>query len=159
HFFPQIAVEPDKIFKVYPEFKVAPEELKAFQAERTAAAIGKSLAEKQNFKLGQKITLRGTIYPTDLELTIRAIFEGNQRGSENVLYFHRLYLDEGLPPTRKAAVQFFIILADSPDAVPRVAREVDDLFRNADRQTKTESERAFQLSFINMLGNVKLFLL
>ncbi len=67
--------------------RIDPEQLKAFQGERTAAAIGKTLAEKQGLKLGQKITLKGDIYAVNLELTIRAIFEGTADSSDNRLVF------------------------------------------------------------------------
>jgi putative ABC transport system permease protein len=53
----------------------------------------------------------------------------------------------------------FAILADSPDSVPRVAKAVDHTFRNSPEPTKTESEKAFQLTFINSIGNVKAFIL
>ncbi len=159
HFFPRFGTDPERVFKVYPEMTVDPEQLKAFQSERTAAAIGKTLAEKQGLKLGQKITLKGDIYPVDLELTIRAIFEGTADSSDNVMYFHRKYVEEALPQARKGQVGTFAILADSAEAVPRIAREADEMFRNSDRQTKTDSERAFQLSFVAMLGNVKVFLM
>ncbi len=159
HFFARFSTDPEKIFKVATDFKVDPGQLKAFQNERTAAAIGKTLAEKQNFRIGQKVTLKGDIYPVDLELTIRAIFEGAEGANDNVMYFHRKYVEEGLSSTRKGFVGTFGVLADSPEAVPRIEREIDEMFRNSDRQTKTESERAFQLSFVSLIGNVKLFLL
>ncbi len=159
HFFARFATDPEKIFKVNTDLNIDPEQLKAFQSERTAAAIGKTLAEKQNFRLGQKITLKGDIYPVDLELTVRAIFEGAEGTNDNVMYFHRKFVEEGLPSTRKGLVGTFGVLADSPEAVPRIVREIDEMFRNSDRQTKTESERAFQLSFVSLIGNVKLFLL
>jgi putative ABC transport system permease protein len=158
HFFARFATDPELIFLVYPECKMPPDQLRAFQSERTAAAIGRSLAEKQKLKLGQKITLKGDISPVDLELTVRAIFKAST-GDDNVMYFHRKYLEEGLPQERKGRVGTFGIMADSADSVTRIAREIDEMFRNSDTQTKTESERAFMLSFVSMLGNVKLFLL
>jgi putative ABC transport system permease protein len=159
HFFPRFATDAEKIFKVYPEMKIDPDQFKAFQNERTAAAIGKTLAERQGLKLDQKVTLKGDIYPVNLELTIRAIFEGTADSGDNLLYFHRKYLQESLPEAQRGTVGTFAILADSPESVTRIARVADEMFRNSDRQTKTESERAFQLSFVSMLGNVKLFLL
>ena len=158
HFFPRFATDPEKIFSVYPEFKIPAEELKAFQSDRRAAAIGRSLAKKMNLSMGQKFTIKGDIYPLDVELTIKAIFDG-PKDSDFVMYFHRKYVEEGLSESRKGTVGTFDIMADSAAAVPRIAREVDEMFRNSDRQTKTESERAFALSFVSMLGNVKLFLL
>jgi putative ABC transport system permease protein len=159
HFFARFSTDPEKIFLVHNEFKISPEQLKAFQSERTAVAMGKSLAEKLNLKLGQKITIKGDIYPVDVELTVRALFESDVKGSDYVMYFHRKYLEESLPTTRRGTVGTFAVLADSPESVPRIAREIDDMFRNSDSQTKTESEQAFQLGFVAMLGNVKLFLL
>ena len=159
HFFARFSTDPERIFLVHNEFKISPEQLKAFQSERTAAAVGKSLAEKLNLKLGQKITIKGDAYPVDVELTIRALFEGDVKGSDYVMYFHRKYLEESLSATKRGTVGTFAILADSAESVPRIGREIDDMFRNSDTQTKTESEQAFQLGFISMLGNVKLFLL
>lgn len=159
NFFPRFATDPERIFEVYTEFRAPPAQLEAFQSERTAAAVGKSLAERLDFKLGQRITIEGDIYPVDLELTIRAIFESDVENEDFALYFHRKYLEEGLPQARRGMVGTFGILADSAEAVPRIAQRIDDLYRNSERQTKTESERAFQLSFVSMLGNVKVFLL
>ena len=68
-------------------------------------------------------------------------------------------MEESLPEARKGQVGTFAILAESAEAVPRIAREADEMFRNSDRETKTDSERAYQLSFVSMLGNVKVFLL
>jgi putative ABC transport system permease protein len=157
HFFARFSTDPEKIFRVYPEVKISPEGLKAFQADRAGAVVGRTLAEKQNFKVGQKIAIKGDFYPVNLELTIHAIFQGV--ANDATLYFHRKYLEESLPQTQRGSVGVLSILADSPESVTRVAREIDEMFHNSDRQTKTESERAFQLSFIAMLGNVKLFLL
>ncbi|HVN79923.1 MAG TPA: FtsX-like permease family protein [Terriglobia bacterium] len=159
HFFPRFSTDPQTIFKVYPELKMDPDQLQAFQADRAAAAIGRTLAEKQGFKLGQRFTIKGDIYPVNLEFTLKAIFEGNEGSSDNVMYFHRKYVEESLPEAQRGSVGTYCMLADSPESVPRIAREIDDMFRNSDRQTKTESERAFQLSFVAMLGNVKVLLL
>ena len=159
HFFARFATDPEKIFLAYPEFKMPPEQLQAFQKERTAAAIGKPLAEKQHFKLGQKLVFKGDIYPVNIEVTIRAIFEGGVNGSDYVLFFHRKLLQESLPQTDRGRVAMFVLMADSAESAARIGREVDEMFHNAGAPTKTESERAFQLSFVAMLGNVKLFLL
>src|SRR5713226_2765108 len=155
--FARMAIEPDKIFIVRGEMKVPEEQKIAFQRERTACLIGRQLSEKINVHLGDRITLQGDIFPITLELTVRAIYESPEN-NEN-LYFDRKYLDESIHGALKSYVGMFSILADSADSVPRIARAVDDEFRNSTTQTKTESERAFQLGFINSLGNVKAFLL
>src|SRR5438876_1682822 len=155
--FARFAIEPDKIFIVRGEMKLPEEQKTAFQRERTACLIGRQLADKIKVGLGDRITLQGDIFPITLELTVRAIFDSEQ--NSEVLYFNRKYLDESIKGALKGNVGMFTILADSADSVPRIARAVDDEFRNSTTQTKTESESAFQLGFINSLGNVKAFLL
>src|SRR2546429_1441118 len=129
----------------------------AFQKERTAALIGKPLADKLNLHLGDRITLKGDIFPISLELTVRAIFDSDE--NNEVLYFSRKYLDESIGNRLKGKVGMFMVLADSVDSVPRIVSAIDEEFRNATDHTKTEPERAFQLGFINAMGNVKGFLL
>jgi putative ABC transport system permease protein len=157
NFFARFAVEPDKIFSIYPEFRLPEEQKVAFQRERTACVVGRDLANKFNFQAGDRITLKGDIFPVTLELTVRGIFD-SPRPSE-VLFFNREYLEESVPPARRGTAGHFNILADTVDSVPRIAKAVDDEFRNATVQTRTETEQAFALSFVSFLGNVKMFLL
>jgi len=155
--FARFAIEPDKIFIVLGEMKLPEEQKAAFQRKRTAYLIGRQLADRIKVGLGDRITLQGNIFPITLELTVRAIFDSEQ--NTETLYFDRKYLDESVKGALKGNVGMFTILADSADSVPRIARAVDDEFRNSTTQTRTESERAYQLGFINSLGNVKAFLL
>src|SRR6266566_4643893 len=157
HMFARFAIEPDKMFTIHGEMKLPEEQKIAFQRERTACLIGRQLSEKIGKKLGDRITIQGDIFPIPLELTVRAIYDSAEN-NEN-LYFDRKYLDESIHGAMKNMAGMFIILADNPDSIPRIARAIDDEFRNSTTQTKTETERAFQLAFINALGNVKAFLL
>jgi putative ABC transport system permease protein len=157
HLFARFAIEPDKIFIIRGEMKLPEEQKIAFQKERTACLIGRQLAEKIDKHLGDRITLQGDIFPVTLELTVRGIFDTEE--NNEVLYFDRKYLDESINGAMKNMAGTFAILADSADSVPRIAQAVDDEFRNSTTPTKTQSERTFQLSFINALGNVKAFLL
>jgi putative ABC transport system permease protein len=156
HMFARFGVEADKLFDVYTEWTVPPEQLEAFLRDRTGIAVGKTIAEQNNLSLGQRITIKGDIYPFDLELTVRAIFEGRD---DTVTFFHRKYLEEGLPEGYKGNAGVFVIQAAGAEDVPRIAREVDEMFRNAPQPTKTESAAAFELAFVNQIGNIKLFLL
>ena len=155
--FARFAVDPEAIFKVFSEYEVAPEQLEVFLHDRQAIAVGKPVAERVGLRLGQRITIKGDIYPIDLELIVRAIFEGTN--DEWTTFFHREYLQESLPPERQGQVGTFTILARSADDVPRIAQAVDELFRNSPQPTRTETESAFGLSFIEQIGNVQLFLL
>src|SRR5436305_11576177 len=100
--------------------------------------------------------LQGDIYPIQLELTLRGIF--NAKLPNNSLYFNEKYVEEGVP-FAKGVAGFFGILVDSPQHVDQVSHDVDAMFANAPEPTRTETEKAFGLSFLAMLGNVKAFIL
>jgi len=157
HQFARFATDPDKIFTVRSEVRIPDEQKAAFLRERTACIIGKPIAEKQNLKLGDKVTLKGDIYPGSLELTVRGIFDSEQ--NTDILYFNREYLEQSMPERRRGNAGIFLILANTTDDVPRIEKAVDEEFRNSPTQTKTESESAFSLSFVSFLGNIKAFLL
>jgi putative ABC transport system permease protein len=157
NFFARFAVEPEKVFTVYPEYRMPEDQKKAFQQERTACFVGRPLAERYGWKIGDRITIMGDIFPVTLEFTVRGIYDAPQ-DNENLM-FHYAYLRESVSKGRQDAIGTFAILAENADAVPRIASAVDEMFRNSPVQTKTETERAFALSFLGYLGNVKMFLL
>jgi putative ABC transport system permease protein len=157
NFFARFAVEPDRLFEVYTDLNVPEDQKKAFLAERSACIIGRELAERLNFHLGDRITIAGDIYPVNIDLTVRGIM--NNELQAGTLYFNREYLEQSLPVARRGTAGMFTILCENADAVPRVAKTIDDEFRNSAAETKTESEAAFSLGFINSMGNVKMFLL
>lgn len=158
-FFARFAVDADVIFDVHPDWIVAPDQLAAFKRERTACAVGEKIARTYNIKLGDRVMIKGDIYPVDLELTVAAIFE-HPKNTE-ALVFHREYLTELLPKTAgdRDAVGTYEILARSPADIPRISKAVDAMFESSPYPTRTESEKEFGRSFLAFLGNVKLFLL
>lgn len=156
NFFARFAVDPEEVFNIFTEFRVPPEQLEAFQRDRQGIAIGKTLAERVGLSLGQRITIKGDIYPFDPELTVRAIFEGPD---DLQSFFHFKYLEESVDDDFGSQVGVFTVRLRSAEDAPRVAAAIDEMFRNAPEPTKTETEAAFQLGFITQMGNVKLFLL
>jgi putative ABC transport system permease protein len=127
----------------------------AFVKEKTACIVGAKLMERFGWKLGDKVTFQGTIWACDPELTIRGVYHGKDI-DETLVLFHHDYFDE-LTGDR-GLVGTFWIKAENADVVPKLIDQIDAAFRNTDAETKTETERAFQLEFISMLGNVKLFI-
>ena len=156
HFFAQFATDPQEVFKVYTDFKIPQDQLEAWQHDRAGVVVDSELAKKFKWKIGNRIVLQGTIWDANLELTIRGIFKAPQ--ASQTLYFDRKYFEEAVP-LMKDQSGTFVMLADSPGDVPKIATAVDDMFHNSPQQTKTESEKAFGLDFVAMLGNVKAFIL
>ncbi|MGA7557976.1 MAG: FtsX-like permease family protein [Terriglobales bacterium] len=156
NFFAQFGTDPEEIFKVATDFKIPDDQLAAWQRDQAGCVVDSELAKKYGWKIGDRVVLKGTIFPVDLELTIRGIFTAPQPSI--TLYYNQKYVEEAVA-FAKGRAGTFNILADSPDDVPKIAAAVDNMFRNSPEPTKTESEKAFQLTFINSLGNVKAFIL
>jgi putative ABC transport system permease protein len=156
NFFARFGTDPEEFFDVYPELEIPPDQLEAWKKDRAGAVADAQLAKKYGWKIGDRIVLQGDIYPIRLELTLRGIF--NPKLPNNSLYFNEKYVEEGVP-FAKGAAGFFGILVDSPQNVDRVSHDVDAAFANAPEPTRTETEKAFGLSFLAMLGNVKAFIL
>jgi putative ABC transport system permease protein len=154
--FARFAVEPHKLFTIYPEYRIPEDQTKAFQQERTACIVGRKTADKQGMKIGDRVSLVGDIFPVTLELTVRGFYD-SQRDNE-ALFFHYDYLNESLHNEMRDVVSTFVILADSVEAVAAIPQVVDTMFHNSPLQTKTETERAFELSFLGFLGNIKAFM-
>lgn len=156
NFFAQFGTDPEVFFKIYPEFQMPVDQIAAWQRDRAGVVVDDQLAKKYKWKIGDRITLKGTIYPVNLDLTIRGIYAAPQPTQS--VYFHWKYVEEAVNWAKDTAGTFGIMAA-SPQDVGRIASQLDDMFRNSPQPTKTESEKAFQLSFVAMLGNVKAFIL
>ena len=156
HFFAQLGTDPDEYLKVASDKIISEDQVKAWQHDRTGAIVDVTLAEKFGWKIGDRVTLQANIFPTNLDLTIRGIYRRDP--PQNALYFNAKYLEEAVP-WFKGQAGWYAEQVDSADHVAEASRIVDDMFRNSPLQTKTESEKAFQLGFIASLGNVKAFIL
>jgi putative ABC transport system permease protein len=105
------------------------------------------------------VHVKGDIYPVNIELKVEMIFEAPK--NNECLMFHREYLTELMKKDGSSnadTVGTFLILAKTPDDVPRIARAVDATFANSPWPTKTQTEREFALAFMAFMGNIKLYL-
>jgi putative ABC transport system permease protein len=156
HFFAQVATDPDEYLKVASDKITPPDQVKAWQQDRAGALVDVTLANKYGWRIGDRIHLQGNIFPANLDLTIRAIYHRDP--PQNALYFNAKYLEEAVP-WFKGQAGWYAAQIDSAEHVSEASRTIDDMFRNSPLQTKTESEKAFQLGFVASLGNVKAFIL
>jgi putative ABC transport system permease protein len=145
---------PESLLKVFDEVTIVQGSEKEWLDDRTGAVVGAHLMKKYGWKVGQKVPLQGDIYPVKLEPTIRAVYEGPDTTG---LYMHHKYIEEALPRV-KGWVGWYWIKADSPESVERLTKQIDALFENSERPTRSETEKEFQNAFVSMLGNVKAFL-
>jgi putative ABC transport system permease protein len=156
NFFAQFGTDPDEFFKTFRDVTIPDDQVKAWQRDRQGVIVDDTLANKYGWKLGDRIVLQGTIYPVNLELNIRGIFHSVPDNKS--VYFNTKYVEEAVS-FFKGQAGTFSILAASPSDVSTIAGAIDDMFRNSPQPTKTESEKAFGLEFVAMMGNVKAFIL
>jgi putative ABC transport system permease protein len=154
NFFANFAVDPRSFLEVYPEFVLSEDQKTAFLKDRKGCVAGRGLAGRFGWKVGDTVTLQGTIYPGDWPMLVRGIYRGREKSTdENQLFFHWDYLNERLKeryPRRANHAGIFVIEITQADAAPAVAAAVDGLFKNSLAETLTETERAFQMSFVTM---------
>lgn len=154
NFFPNFAVEPRAYLDLYPEFVLSPEEQKGFVLDRQGAVVGRKLAAKYGWKLGDRVVLKGTIFPGQWEFVVRGIYRGAQRSTDETQFFFNWdYLNETLRrtiPRRADQVGIFLIGVANPERAAEVAQAIDASFKNSLAETMSETEKAFQLSFVAM---------
>jgi putative ABC transport system permease protein len=165
NFFPNMAVELEPYFAMYPEFQVPPDQYQALLQDQRGCAIGRKLANKFGWRIGDTFFLESFIPPHrkadgPFEFVVRAIFDTDPvryPGTDtNLMLFSRKYLYEATGQTLQAGT-YYVEIRD-PEKAGEVSAAIDALFENSDAQTRTETEKAFAASFVAMAGNLALLL-
>ena len=162
NFFPNFSVSPN-YFEMYPEYVVKPDQLKAWQNERTGAIVGAALAKRHGWKVGDTIPLQATIFPKKdgsnawpLKLTgIFEVADDKRKGEENSLVFHWEYFAEANQYT-DSRVGWYMVKLDNVDHATRVAKAIDAISQNSDHETKSQTEQAFNQSFAKQFADIGL---
>jgi len=157
-FFARLAVDSDTFFDVYPEFVIPPDQFEAFKRERNACIIGIDIAKRYNLKIGDIMAMEGDVYPGRWEFVVRGIYQPRDQTTDpSSMMFHYKYVDERVRqenPDRAGDIGWYIVRIDDPDGSARVSQDIDNLFANSRAETKTETERAFQQSFLSAASAV-----
>lgn len=164
NFFPNFAVEPESYLDMYAELVLPPAQRHAFIKTRTGVVVGRALADRFGWKLGDRIPLRATIYPRRdgsevWTFDLVGIFEASEpalRASEKQMLFHHAYFDEGRSVELQGTVGWYIERVTNSAQADRVAQAIDRQFANSAFETRTQSEREFQLSFAKQIGDIGL---
>jgi putative ABC transport system permease protein len=157
NFFARMGIEADQIFKVYQDIIMPDDQKRAFLQDRAGCIVGETLARRHGFKIGDKVQIKGDIFPFDLDLTIRGIYASVS--DDETMWFQMKYLEEALRGSGRSYTGGFTLLAQNEEMIPRISRDIDSMYANSTAPTRTESEYAFGLSFLSFLGNVKVILM
>jgi putative ABC transport system permease protein len=150
--FAQFAMDAGLLRKIFGEAKMSEEEYMAFEKDRTSCILGRLTADKYHLKIGDRVPITSTIYPCSIELKIAGIYSGTP--DDRNLLFHHKYLDEA--SDQAGWVGTWWIKVSSIEEMPRVTEAINRAFANTSAEVRAETERAFQLSFISMWGNIKI---
>ncbi len=157
-FFAQFAVDPNTYFTVHPELVVDENQLASFKRDRRGVIVGRKTAEKYGWQVGDQVPLRGTIYPGTWSFTIKGIYHGrDDTVDESLFLLHWAYVNEtvkSLLPSLADQVGIFVVDIDNPNDAASVSAAIDSLFRNSLSETRTETQKAFQLGFIAMVDTI-----
>jgi putative ABC transport system permease protein len=157
-FFARLAVDSDSFFEVYPEFVIEPGQFEAFKRERNAAVIGIDIANRYNLKIGDIMQLEGDVFPGQWQFVVRAIYQPRDQTTDpSSMMFHFKYLEERVRqemPGRAGDIGWYIVRINDPDNSAAISQQIDSLFANSRAETKTETERAFQQSFLSAASAV-----
>jgi putative ABC transport system permease protein len=153
NFFPQFAVDPRSYMALYPEYVLSEAEMLEWQRDRRGAIVGRKLADKFGWKLGDTITLRGTIYSGTWSFTLRGIYEGAAANTDTgQMLFHWAYINESVRARGRSGdmVGAYTVGIRDPENAALVSERIDAQFKNSRAETLTETEQAFQLGFVAM---------
>lgn len=154
NFFPSFAIEPKGYLILYPEIVLNEKEQDDFIKDRKSAVVGGKLAKRFGWKIGDTITLKGTIFPGNWDFTVKGIFKGRDKNTdENLFVFHWDYLNEMIKktmPTYADQTGYFVIGINDPSRAAEISQNIDKLFKNSIAETITETEKAFNLGFVAM---------
>lgn len=161
NFFPQFAVDPQRLYDTYPEWVLAPDEKRAFVSTRNGAIVGRNLADKYGWKIGDIVPLESFIWTKAdgsraWEWEIVGIFDGRDQEWQdrtNLMYLNYGYFDEARQFGRGLAGVFVVKVADVAES-ERIAAVIDAKFENSPDETKTQTEQEFQLGFLRQLGDI-----
>lgn len=152
-FFARLGVDSETFFDVYPEFVIDKEQFEVFKRERNAAIIGIDIAQRYNLKIGDIMPVEGDIFPGQWEFVVRGIYTPRDQTTDPAtMMFHYQYVEERIRqemPHRAGEIGWYIVRIDDPENSAAISEEIDKLFANSRAETKTETERAFQQSFLS----------
>ncbi len=159
NFFPQIAIDVENQRAVYPEFVIPDEQWKAFINDREGAVAGETLVQRFNWKIGDRIPIKGAVYGGVWEFNLRAIYSGRRpQDDTSQFWFHWKLLDERAR-FFKGMVGWYVLRVENPDNAVQLAKTIDEQFANSPWETKTETEKAFAASWVKQMGNIEFLIL
>jgi putative ABC transport system permease protein len=158
NFFASIPTGPEAFLAMFPEYLLPDDQKQAWLKTRSGAIVGRSLADRFKWKIGDHVPLVSPIWPLKggqaWDFEIVGIYEGAKKGTDTSgLYFRYDYFDEGRA-YGEGLVGWYSVRVSDPDRAAEVAKAIDDEFANSAYETKAEPEGAFMQGFAQQIGDI-----
>jgi putative ABC transport system permease protein len=158
NFFAQMAVDPEPFLKIYPEFRIPPDQVKAWLADRQGAVVGRDLAARFGWKVGDRVPLRATIWqPKEGGQTwtfnVAAIYDGDDGVDKTQFFFRYDYLNENRR-NGEGLVGWYVVKIADPSKAVALSHTFDEMFANSPAETKTTTEKGFVEGFAKQIGDI-----
>ena len=154
NFFGQLSTDPEAWPKIFDDYKIPADQVKAWQSERDSFIAGKELVNRYHWKIGDRIQIRGTYIALTLDLVLRGVYTSIDEAN---IFFHNKYLENSwLGNSGQTGIYY--LRANTAENVSPICAAINSMFENSSAPTKAMSEKQFQLQFTEMMGNVKLFI-
>lgn len=159
NFFAQIAVEPEAFMKIYPEYELPPDQMQAWLGDRQGAIVGRDLADRFGWKVGDRVPIQGTIWQprsgsgNTWEFNISGIYDAEPGFDKTQLFFRYDYLDENRT-FGEGLVGWYVVKIADPSRSAELAAAFDDMFANSSAETETTTEKGFIESFAKQIGDI-----
>ena len=153
--FSQFAIDVANQREVFPELVVADDQWQTFVKDRQGAIVGADLAKRFGFKIGQRIPIKGTIFPGTWEFNIDGIYHGKRPGDDQTqFWFQWDYLYERTKDVLQGQIGWYTVKIENPDDAVRIVKAIDAEFANSPYETHTDTEKSFAAGFAKQLGNI-----
>ncbi len=160
NFFGQFAIDPENQRAVFPEFAIPEEQWQTFVGDREGAIVGQELVKRFGWKIGDRIPIKGTIFPGTWEFNIRGIYRGKRvQDDTSQFWFQWKLLEERVPAAQKGYVGWYTVRVADPDQAAQVVKAIDQEFSNSPWETKTDTESAFAAAWVKQFGNIEFLIL
>jgi putative ABC transport system permease protein len=158
------ALDPQRYHDVYPEWKMPDAQWQAFEHTRTGLIVGRQLADQYGWRLGQKIPISSNIWPQKngskaWQFDLVGIFDGKDEDWQkrtNLAFIQQDYFDEANQFGIKGRTNFFILKLTDSSRAEAISKTVDAMFENSPDETKTQTEKDFNISFVKQIGDIGL---
>lgn len=160
NFFGQFAIDHKTYLRLFTEFRVPEDQWKAFEADRTGAIAGKTIAERFGWKIGDRIPLKDSLYGPSWEFNLVGIYTGTRPQDDLTQFWLRGdYFDEKVQPEFKGFVGWYTVRVEPGAHMVDVCKKIDERFANSPWETRSQSEQAWMASWIDQMGNIELLMM